>query len=86
MLLFHKLYQAQKSKAGIYHVNHVVPRPGRPVATRLRHDVRQFDLVGKVALDEVEVHALGRVPCDVAVEGPDTRAVGAVISRWPLER
>lgn len=61
-------------KSRVDYVHDVLPCPCRPVPTRLRHDVRQRDLVHEVTLDEVEVHAFGRVPCDVAVEGPYTRA------------
>lgn len=43
-------------------------RPRAPIPARLLHDIRQLDLVGHAALDEVENHAFRGVPGDVAVE------------------
>lgn len=64
-----------QSKAGVDDIDDVLAGPCRPVAASLCHDGRQLDFVGDTAFDEVQVHAFGGVPCDVAVERPDTRTM-----------
>ncbi len=48
--------------------------PIRPVATSLCHNIRQLHLLldARRLLQDIDVHALADVPCDVAVERPDT--------------
>jgi len=52
----------------IQNIHDIMPCPRAPIAARLLHDVRQLDLVGDAAFDEVENHAFAGVPGDVAVE------------------
>ena len=61
-------FPAPNLQPAIQNINNIMSRPRAPIPARLLHDIRHLDLIGDAALDEVENHALGCVPGDVAVE------------------